>query len=281
MKEFCFKVTKENNGSKIKDFLKEKSVSTEILLKVKIGGIFLNGEVVKNVNNLLKEGDTLIMKMPKDEKNKYITPVVKDLEILYEDEYFIAVNKPKGILTHSLKYNKTLSLEQIIYGYFNNQDFCFRPINRLDKDTSGIIIIAKDTYTASLLGEKLKKGEIIKTYSAVVANQPKSRRFIVEKPILKLPNSVKRFCDEKGKYAKTEFIYVKKVLGDKYLLDAILYTGRTHQIRVHLQSENLSLYGDDLYGSSSSQGYILHAKKIEFLHPFTNKKVIIESPLII
>ncbi len=279
MKEFSFIVKKNQNGYKVKEVLKENGVSTEILLKVKIGNIFLNGQVVKNINDLVKHNDNIVIKLPKDDKNPYIEPLFEKLDVLFEDEYFLAVNKPKGVLTHSLKYNKTASLEQMVYGYYFNKDFTFRAINRLDKDTSGIVLIAKDCFSASLLGDKLKNGKIIKTYSLIVKNKPINKHFIIEKPILKLPNSVKRICDEKGKYAKTEFIYIKKLQEDKYLLDAILHTGRTHQIRVHLQSENLALYGDDLYGEPSTEGYTLHAKKLEFLHPFTNKKIIINCPL--
>ena len=279
MKEFSFTVKENQKGLKVKEVLKENGVSTEILLKVKMGNIFLNNQVVKNINGLVKHNDIIVMKLPKDVKNPYIEPLFEKLDVLYEDDYFLAVNKPKGVMTHSLKYNKTASLEQIVYGYYFNQDFTFRPINRLDKNTSGIVLIAKDCFSASLLGEKLKKGEIIKTYSLIVKNKPKSKHFIIEKPILKLPNTVKRICDEKGKYAKTEFIYVKKLQDDKYLLDAILHTGRTHQIRVHLESEDLALYGDDLYGEPSSEGYTLHAKKLEFNHPFTNEKIVINCPL--
>ncbi len=278
MKEFSFIVKESQKGLKVKELLKENGVSIEILLKVKVGNIFLNGQVVKNVNNLVTTNDVVLMKLPKDEKNKYVEPIVADLQVLYEDDYFFAVNKPKGVLTHSLKYNKTPSLEQMFYGYFKNEDISFRPINRLDKDTSGIVLIAKDTFSASLLGEELKSGRIKKTYLAVVKNKPTKTHFIIEKPILKLPNTVKRICDENGKYAKTEFYYIQK-LSNGHLLEAILHTGRTHQIRVHLQSENLTLLGDDLYGDSTIDGYILHAKKIEFTHPFTKELIIINSPL--
>ncbi len=279
MKKYSFTVKTEQNGYKIKDFLKEMRLSTEIILKVKMGNVYLNGSVVKNINDTLVVGDEVAFILPKDQTNPYVTPIKTNLEILFQDEYFLAVNKPKGVLTHSLKYNKTASLEQMVLGYFLPTDFTFRPINRLDKDTSGIVLIAKDEFSASLINQELKSGRIKKTYLAVTKNKPLSEHFIVEKPILKLPNTVKRICDEKGKYAKTEFTFIKKICDDKYLLEVLLHTGRTHQIRVHLQSENLALYGDDLYGEKEKTGYILHAKKLEFTHPFTNKKIIIESPL--
>ncbi|MBQ9781641.1 MAG: RluA family pseudouridine synthase [Clostridia bacterium] len=276
MKEFSFTVDKEQ---KIIGFLRENGVSVEIVQKVKYGGVFLNGVVVKNINDLAKAGDEIVMKLPKDENNAHCKPIKEKLDVLYEDDYFLAVNKKKGVLTHSLRYNETPSLEQIVRGYFMPNDFTFRAVNRLDKETSGIVLIAKDEYSASLLGEKIKKGEILKTYLAVVKNKPSSNHFIVEKPILKMPNTIKRKCDNLGKHAKTEFFYVKQLASDKHLLKAILHTGRTHQIRVHLQSENLALLGDELYGEPSNEEYVLHAYKLEFVHPFTKEKIQIESPL--
>ena len=275
MKEFSFIVDKKQ---KIICFLRENGVSVEIVQKVKYGGVFLNGIVVKNINDFANAGDEILMKLPKDKNNAHSTFLKEKLEVLYEDDYFLAVNKNKGVLTHSLMYNETPSLEQIVRGYFMPNDFTFRAVNRLDKDTSGIVLIAKDEYSASLLGEKIKNGEIVKTYLAVVKNKPKSEHFIVEKPILKMPNTIKRKCDSLGKYAKTEFFYLKQ-LEKGHLLKAILHTGRTHQIRVHLQSEDLALLGDELYGEPSSESYILHAYKLEFVHPFTKENIKIESPL--
>ena len=110
-----------------------------------------------------------------------IKKIKEDIKVLYEDDYLLAVKKESGVLTHSSKHNNIKSLEQIVLGYLGN--ICFRPINRLDRDTSGIVLVAKDMFTASLMSKEMKEGLIKKTYSAVVVGKPKQNHFIIEKPI--------------------------------------------------------------------------------------------------
>ena len=177
MKEFSFIVDKKQ---KIICFLRDKGVSVEIVQKVKYGGVFLNGIVVKNINDFANVGDEILMKLPKDKNNAHSTFLKEKLEVLYEDDYFLAVNKNKGVLTHSLMYNETPSLEQIVRGYFMPNDFTFRAVNRLDRDTSGIVLVAKDMLSCSVLGELVKRGEIKKTYLALVNGVPSEEPFIIE-----------------------------------------------------------------------------------------------------
>ncbi len=280
MKQFTFTVNEEFNNFRLVDFLKKQGVSCEIILKIKYGGIFVNGVVNKNVNDPLKTNDAVKFILPPDIPNEHLTPVKGDLKILYEDEYMLAIVKERGILTHKLKFNDTPSLDALVTGYFLPYPFTFRAVNRLDKDTSGILLIAKDEFTASLLGEKIKNGEIIKTYTAVVVGKPKADKFIIEKPIKKPENSIKRYCEEGGKYAKTECFFVKDLGNGLSLVDLILHTGRTHQIRVHLSSVGLPLYADSLYGREvKGKTYILHAKGLSFIHPFTNEKIELTSQI--
>jgi 23S rRNA pseudouridine1911/1915/1917 synthase len=184
----------------------------------------------------------------------------------------LAVVKERGLLTHKLMFNDTPSLDQLVTGYFAPNPFTFRAVNRRDKDTSGLLLIAKDEFSASLLGEKIKNGEILKTYLAVVVGKPENDSFIIEKPILKVDGTVKRVIDSSGKYAKTECRFVKDLGGGLSLVSVTLYTGRTHQIRVHLSSVGLPLYADSLYGKEvKGKTYILHAKGLKFIHPFTKE----------
>ena len=274
MKEFVFLVEEQFNNAKAVDFLKEKGVSSEILKKIKVGGIYKNGELLKNVNETLNAGDQIKIILPKDQPNAYLVPVKKPFEILYEDEFLLAVIKEKGITTHSSKHNQTLSLEQIICGYYK-EPFTFRAVNRLDKDTSGIVLIAKDMLTASLLGEQMKKRKIIKKYLALCKGVPKSEHFVIEKPILReSENSIKRICHENGEYAKTECKLLKILDGDLSLIDILLITGKTHQIRVHLSEVGLPLYADSLYGEKvDGKSYFLEAYNLIFTHPFTKEKI--------
>ena len=274
MKEFVFLVEEQFNNAKAVDFLKEKGISSEILKKIKVGGIYKNGALLKNLNEILNAGDQIKIILPKDQPNAYLVPVKKPFEILYEDEFLLAVIKEKGITTHSSKHNQTLSLEQIICGYYK-EPFTFRAVNRLDKDTSGLVLIAKDMLTASLLGEQMKKRKIIKKYLALCKGVPKSEHFVIEKPILReSENSIKRICHENGEYAKTECKLLKILDGDLSLIDILLITGKTHQIRVHLSEIGLPLYADSLYGEKvDGESYFLEAYNLIFTHPFTKEKI--------
>lgn len=278
MKEFVFLANEQFNNVKVLEFLKKHGVSDEIIRKIKFGGIFLNETILKNVNNVVNAGDVIKIVLPLDEPNPYVTPVKGDLCVVYEDAYLLAVNKPKGMLTHTSKSNQTIALDRLVCGYFSPNPFVFRAINRLDKDTSGIVLIAKDALTASLLGEQMKEGKIIKTYSALVVGVPNDDHFIIEKPIKRQSSSsIKRECASDGKYAKSECNIIKKLENGNSIIDVRLITGRTHQIRVHLSSIGFPLYADSLYGEGvEGETYTLCAKRLQFIHPVTKKELIIE-----
>ncbi|MBO5851164.1 MAG: RluA family pseudouridine synthase [Clostridia bacterium] len=274
MKTFTFKVEKQFNNYTILNFLKEIGVSNEIIKKVKFNGLFLNETKIKNINDLVKEGD-VIKVVFNDVLNPFIKAQNGNLQVVYEDEYLLVVNKESGVLTHSSRHNESLSLEGLVYNYNKSEPYAFRAVNRLDKDTRGLVLIAKDELTASLLNEQIKQGKIEKRYIAKVKNEPKQNHFIIEKSIKRQSeNSVKRVVDGGGQYAKTECFYLGKDENGLHNLEVLLHTGRTHQIRVHLQSENLALYADALYGEKvAEKTYYLNAYKLTFTHPFLNKKL--------
>ena len=277
MKEHVFIVEQKFNNYKCKDFLKAQGVSREILLKVKEGGVYLNDFLVNNVNNLVKYGDKVKIVLPVDKKNPFVNPIKGELKVCYEDDYMLAVYKPCGMPTHNSKGNALTSLDQLVCGYFMPNEFIFRAVNRLDRDTSGIVLIAKDEFSSSLLGEMVKNGEINKTYTAVVRGVPNLEHFIIEKPIKRqTESSMKRVCAPDGKYAKTECKLIKSFNDVLSLLEITLHTGRTHQIRVHLADYGLPLYADSLYGQAvDGKTYNLCASKLEFFHPFTKERVVL------
>ena len=279
MQEFEFRVSDELNNITAMDFIKKQGVSDEIIKKVKFGGVFINGNVLQNVaSTKVNANDVVKIVLPLDIPNPYVTPIKGDIEVVYEDEYILAVNKPKGMLTHSSKRNQTIALDQLVCGYFLPKPFTFRAINRLDRDTSGIILIAKDAFTASLLGEQMKDGKIIKTYSALVKGLPIEDSFVIAKPIKReSPNGMKRVVSSDGKYAKSLCTTTKRLENGNSAIEVKLLTGRTHQIRVHLSSIGFPLYADALYGESVvGETYNLCAKKLQFFHPITKKEMVIE-----
>lgn len=281
MNEFTFKVDKKSNGYLAQDFLLKVGVSKEIIKKIKVGGVFLNGKALSFIKTPVKYKDEIKIVLNEPSACPFVLPVKKEITVLYEDEYLIAVDKPSGVLTHNSKNNKTLSLDSMLLGYFYPKPFVFRAITRLDRDTSGVTLIAKDEFTASLLSENMKKGDFKKTYYAVVVGSPIKTRFTVEKPIKRASETgMKRVCALDGQYAKTDFSLVKRLDGGLSLIKARLYTGRTHQIRVHLSSVNLPLYADALYGTAiENQTFILNAKVLEFTHPHTKKRIKIKSKI--
>ena len=281
MNNFKFKATEKFNNYTILNFLKLQGVSSEIIKKVKFTGLFLNGKKVKDINaklNVLDEVEIVFS----ETINAFAKTYDGELLVLYEDEYFLVAFKESGVLTHSSKYNQTKSLEGLVYNKYKDNPFTYRPINRLDKDTSGLVIIAKDEFSASLLNEQIKSGEIKKRYIAKVKNKPTSNHFIIEKKIAReSENSIKRIISDDGKYAKTECFYLGTDDNGLHVLEVLLHTGRTHQIRVHLQSVDLPLYADSLYGERvEGKTYYLNAYKLEFYHPFTKEKLKITAPII-
>lgn len=273
MKEFEFNVNEKYSGYSIRDFLKSMGVSKEILTKLK-KGLFVNQKPLLNINDKVNVGDKIKMVLPEDKKNPYIKAVKGDLQVLFEDEYFLAVNKKRGVLTHSSRGNSVISLEELVCGYFLPRKFTFRAVNRLDRDTEGVVLIAKDEYSASLLAKEIVSGNLKKYYSAVVVGEPKKEHFIIDAPIKReSPNGMKRIVSLDGKPAKTE-CFLEERLGEKSRLKILLHTGRTHQIRVHLSHVGLPLFADSLYGEKvDGESYYLVANCIEFTHPFTKELI--------
>ena len=264
--------------SNVKEVLKaEFSMSDRLLLKLKkLDKIYLNGNVT-SVNHPVLENDLIECYLDYEEDNSNIIPTEMPLNIIYEDEAYIVVNKPAGIPVHPSMDHYTDSLSNGIAFYFNQIGLKkkIRPVNRLDKDTSGIVIFAKNEYIQECLVRQMKSKEFIKRYIAVVNGNLDNLEGTINAPIARKEGSIIERCvSETGDIAITHYKVLKRKT-DFDIVECILETGRTHQIRVHFAYLGHSLLSDTLYGTSSSliNRQALHAYEVEFSHPLSKKKV--------
>lgn len=276
MKEIKITVEDSLDGIKIVDYLKRAlGLSVSLVKKVKFGGVFINGVNV-HMRAIVHTGDEVLVKLP-EEQSENIRPKEIALDIVYEDEYLIAINKPSGMPTHPSRGNSLTTLAEGVMAYFYPESFVFRAVNRLDRDTSGIVIIAKDAVTADKLSKEMKRGGFVKKYSALVSGVPSPEKAIIDAPIERAEEgNIKREVRPDGKRAVTEYKVIRVLDDGNSILDITLHTGRTHQIRVHMAYIGHPLLYDFLYGERvEGENYRLHARFIEFTHPFTEERMIL------
>jgi 23S rRNA pseudouridine1911/1915/1917 synthase len=265
MREIEFTITERDNERQIRDFLKEFGVSASLLVRLKRteNGITKNGEFARAIDTV-RTGDTLKIRI---EPNGHMpTPTKMDIEIEYEDEDLIVLNKPPMMPVHESRNHLGDTLSNFV-AYHLKSDTAFRAVFRLDRDTSGLVVIAKHELAASKLA-----GKIDKDYYAVVGGII-SENGTIDKGISRCGDSIiKRKVDDNGEKAITHY-YPISIKNGNTLLRFKLETGRTHQIRVHMQSIGHSLIGDSLYGGDCSliDRQALHCKDIYFTHPITEK----------
>lgn len=267
MRIINFKIDGKNDSVQIRNFLRSFGVSASLLTRLKQteNGITKNGEFARAID-CVHAGDTLTIKI--ENRGHMPTPVKMDIEILYEDEDIIVLNKPPLLPVHQSLNHRGDTLSNFV-AYHMEEDTAFRAVFRLDRDTSGIVLAAKHELAAAKLAGKIKKdyyavaGGIIDTAGTVDA------------PIARYGKSIiKRKVDENGERAVTHYRPISVKNGNT-LLKLKLETGRTHQIRVHMASIGHPLLGDDLYGGETSKikRQALHCKDIYFTHPITGKEM--------
>ena len=277
-----FVVKDEHQGKSLTAFLRENGVSLALIKRIKFlpDGILVDG-VKQNSDYKVKTGEQVVINAADTAENAQKSTVIPQdipMDIVYMDDCCMVVDKPYYMPVHPSFNHPTDTLANAFVGYWKNkgQEKIFRAINRLDKNTSGLVLIALDAYSA----EKLK-GNVDKTYTAVVQGRVEKMQGIIELPIARQTESIITRCvREDGQYAKTEYTVVKQ--NEQFsLLDIKLHTGRTHQIRVHFSHLGHSLAGDDLYGGSTEHitRHALHCRKLQFVSPYDNKKVTVNSNL--
>lgn len=272
-----FIVKEEYDGARLREFLRRTcSVSASILtqLKRRERGIEING-VHARVVEKIKAGDVVSITLP-DEKNE-IPPVCLPIKILYEDEHVIAYDKPPFMAAHPVHGHQgdTLANAAAFYALSKGESYAFHAINRLDRDTSGVLLAAKNGYSAPLLAKTAKK-----VYIGVCEGLVSGSGTINAPIRLKEGHTIERETGEGGVPAVTHYRALKFGNGHT-LLSFTLETGRTHQIRVHMASIGHPLAGDDMYGGSREliDRQALHCAEMTFVHPITGECVTIGSPL--
>ena len=273
------KYTEEVQGvageMKIRDYLKRRlGLSTALIAQVKFDNVLLNGEVVY-MRATVKNGDVIEITLP-DEDSENIEPMDIPIEVLYEDEHVIAVNKPKNMPVHPSRGNHLPTLANAIRAYVGHP-FVFRAINRLDRDTSGIVLIAKDRLSGAKLYQSMKDRRFGKTYVALVEGTLPRAHGIVNAPIAReVEGGIKRVVREDGKEAITEYEVIESD-GKNSRVKVTLHTGRTHQIRVHMAHIGHPLVNDFLYGTRGDDTYYLHCDSLSFPHPMTGETVTVTA----
>ena len=269
----------ENNKYKnINEILSlEFKISSRLKNKlIKKNMVFLNGNICDTRNNI-NIGDKLIIDLNYKEDNSNIIPKEMNLDIIYEDNWLLVINKPAGITIHPSVLHFDNSLSNGVRFYFDKIGLNkkIRPVNRLDKDTSGLVIFAKCEYIQECLSLQMKEGIFEKEYLCLVSGTFNQKAGTINLPIARKEGSIMERCiDEKGKQAITHYKVLKEF--ENYsLVQCTLETGRTHQIRLHMSSIGHPLLGDTLYGTSSPliSRQALHSYKIKFIHPITKKEL--------
>lgn len=290
MERHEFMVDSEDEGKRLDVFLAENlgDYSRSYLQKlIKEKRALINKEPGKN-RNLLKEGDKVIIEIP-EAKPLEIKGENIPLEIIYEDEDLLVVNKPRGMVVHpgAGNYQGTLvnALLHHCRGKLSSINGVIRPgiVHRIDKDTSGLLMVAKTDRAHRGLQEQLKDRSVGRRYQLLVHGVMEEDQAVIDAPIGRSPNNpLKMAVQDGGRFARTHIRVLERF--KKYtFLEARLETGRTHQIRVHLQYIGHPLVGDPVYGPVkahfSLEGQMLHGKTLGFVHPSTGEHMEFDAPL--
>jgi len=245
------------------------------------GGVLVNGQAFY-LNRRLQEGDLLCVNLHFDEFTD-APPQPIPIDIVYEDEHILVVDKPPDMLVHPLKHEPLDTLANaVLYHYIeNNTEPVFRPVSRLDRNTSGLVVVAKHAHAGFRLTSQLGTGELRREYLAVVHGLVAQKQGSIDLSIARCRDSkIKQMVHPDGRRAQT-FYNVEEYLAGNTLLKLRLTTGRTHQIRVHMSHLGHPLVGDTLYGGREEEinRQALHCCRIRLLHPITGGPLVLEAPL--
>lgn len=276
------------DGQLLREAILKQDISSRALTAIKFRGgkILVNG-VEQNVRHILSKGDEITIIFPEEQASEHLKPEYGELNIVYEDDALLIIDKPPFINTIPSREHPTGSIANFVYGYFLEQgiDSTVHVVTRLDRDTTGLVCIAKHRHIHHLMSMQLQKGQIIKEYEAIVHGHV-SKDLSIILPIGRKDSSIiEREVREDGQYAHTDVKVLKRFIYQNEPLSHVrlrLHTGRTHQIRVHMSHIGHPLVGDELYGGSKHilNRQALHCVYLEMIHPLLKKKIIFSSELV-
>ncbi len=276
---YHFTVTQRHEHAKLSVFLRDSGISLALIKKIKFlpDGILVNGQK-QNTNYRVSTGDKVLINTTDEGEESTVIPQHGLLDIVYQDECCMVVNKPYDMPCHPSFNHPTDTVANYFVGYWQarGENKICRIINRLDRNTSGLVLIALDAHTAEQF-----KGKVDKTYTAIITGQMEQADGIIDLPIARQRESIITRCvSPQGQRAVTEYTTVK-TNGEMSVLNIKLHTGRTHQIRVHFSHLGHPLQGDDLYGGSMDniQRHALHCSQLVFYSPCKAEMVKVTSLL--
>lgn len=277
-------ITSAENGITLKEYAAELGISKRLLTDIKFGGgdLLINGEHV-TVKYVLREGDLLVVKFPKEQVSETLLAEPVPLDILYEDEHVLVINKQPYVSSIPSREHPSGSIANGIIHHYqkNGVRSTVHLVTRLDRDTSGVMLVAKHRFAHSILSSAQKNGLVKRRYAAVVHGRLTRAEGTVDAPIGRHPDSIiERTVRPDGQKAVTHF-YVTCANDDMTSVTLQLETGRTHQIRVHMSYLGHPLCGDTLYGGTRREigRQALHSEQLSFIHPLTQENMTFHASL--
>lgn len=276
-----YKYIVEDFNGEIFDYLRKRhDYSSRVVKSVKREGELLLNGIHANFIDSCKSGDVIEVIL----KPEYYDSEAEDLplNVLYEDDDILVVNKPPYMVTHPTKSHQSGTLSNAVYNYYQNKNYIGKIhfVSRLDMDTSGVVIIAKNKFIHHLMQNVIDYKPFDKYYYAIISSHLPNDTGTIDSPIMRSGEGIKRVIDDSGKECITHYEVIEK-FKDYSLVRLKLVTGRTHQIRVHLQSVGCHIISDSLYGTPDSHisRQALHAAEVSFMHPIKKELMRFEAPL--
>lgn len=279
--------TWQNEGKQqtLKKFLAARGVSHRLMGKIRRqkGAVLVDGKKAP-FGTVLHQNEQVTLVLPEEKPVIKIAASPKPIEVLYEDANWLLVAKPAGLTSVPGPSNREDTLVNRVKYYLERngrKNVVPHIITRLDRYTSGVVLLAKHSFAQGLIDKQVSNHEFDKRYYAIVAGQITKQHGLIEAPLKRKEGENFQIVSPDGRQAVTEY-WLKANLAGGSLVEVKLHTGRTHQIRVHFQSKGHPLLGDELYGGPLDMGIerqALHAYHLAFNDPFTNKRLVVEAPL--